>query len=128
MRPRDIGLLLLRLTVGLGLFWGHGLGKLLHFQQRASGFPDPLGIGSEATLAVAVLAEVLCALAVASGIFTRLAAIPPALMMAVAILTVHLGDPFKDWELAALYLAGFLTVALVGPGGISLDTKFRNVS
>lgn len=127
MKSPDIGLLFLRLSVGLGLFWGHGLGKLLHFRQRAGSFPDPLGIGSEATLALAVLAEVLCALAVAGGIFTRLAAIPPILLMAVALLTVHLGDPFQKWELAALYLAGFLTIALIGPGSLSLDKKFRGV-
>ncbi len=125
MRSRDIGLLVLRLAVGLGLFFGHGLGKLLNFQQRSGNFPDPLGIGSEATLAIAVFAEVLCALAIASGIFTRLATIPPLLMMAVALFIFHLGDPFSDWELAALYFAGLVAIALMGPGRLSLDTRFR---
>lgn len=128
VKPNDLGLLVLRLAVGLGMFWGHGLGKLLHFQQRAGRFPDPLGIGGEATLVVAVIAEVLCALAVAAGIFTRLAAIPPALVMLVAMLTIHLGDPFEKWELALVYFAGYVAVALLGPGRLSLDAKFRGVT
>ncbi len=128
MKSRDIGLLTLRLAIGLGLFYGHGLGKLLNFRQRSGGFPDPLGVGSEATMVIAVIAEVLCALAVAAGIFTRLATIPPLLTMTVALLVVHMGDPFGDWELAALYFAGFLAVGLMGPGKLSLDSKFRGVT
>jgi putative oxidoreductase len=114
--------------MGLAMFYGHGLGKLMSYQQRAGKFADPLGLGSEATFAFAVLAEVLCALAVAAGFFTRLAAIPPMLVMATAILTVHLGDPFKDWEKALLFLAGYLAIAVLGPGKASLDAKFRGVS
>lgn len=124
MKPVDVGLLVLRLGIGLGLFFGHGLGKLLNYSQRAGRFPDPIGIGSEASFVLMLIAEVLCALAVAGGIFTRLAAIPPIIGMTVAIFAVHLGDPFGDWELASLYLAGYLAVALIGPGRLSLDFKF----
>ena len=114
--------------MGLALFWGHGLGKLMSYPERAAKFADPIGIGSEATLAFAVFAEALCALAVASGIFTRLAAIPPMIFMAAAILFVHMGDPFRDWEKALLFFAGYLAIAILGPGKASLDSKFRGVS
>ena len=116
---------MLRLTIGLSMFFGHGLGKLLQYPERAGRFPDPLGLGSEASLALMVIAEALCALAVAAGIFTRLAAIPPIIGMAVAILFIHAGDPFGEWEKALLFLGGFLAIALLGPGRLSLDAKFR---
>ncbi len=125
MKASDVGILVLRLAMGLALFFGHGLGKLLDYSERASRFPDPLGLGSEASLALMVIAEVLCALAVAAGIFTRLAAIPPIIGMAVAILLVHAGDPFGEWEKGLLFLAGFLAIALIGPGRLSLDARFR---
>lgn len=128
MKPVDIGTLVLRLAMGLSLFFGHGLGKVLHYSERAGRFPDPLGIGSEASLVLMIIAEVLCALAVAAGMFTRLATIPPIIGMSVAILFVHRGDPFGDWEKALLFLAGFLAIALIGPGRLSLDTKIRGRS
>lgn len=125
MKSADVGLLILRLAIGLGLFFGHGLGKVLNYSERAGRFPDPLGLGGEASLVLMVLAEVLCGLAVAAGIFTRLAAVPPILGMLVAIAFVHRGDPFGDWELALLYLAGYAAIALIGPGRLSLDFRFR---
>ena len=43
--------------------------------------------------------------------------------MAVAVLVVHVNDPFKRQELALLYLAGFAAIALIGPGKYSIDKR-----
>ena len=107
------------------MFAGHGLGKLLHFSQRAGRFPDPVGLGSELSLVLVIFAEVVCALAVALGIYTRLAAAPVVIAMATALFIFHAGDPFGDRELAYVYLIGFLAVMMTGPGRISLDFKLR---
>ena len=59
MKPIDVGSLVLRLALGLGMFFGHGLGKLTGFAERSGRFPDPLGLGSEASLVLMIIAEVL---------------------------------------------------------------------
>jgi putative oxidoreductase len=43
--------------------------------------------------------------------------------MIVAAFIVHFDDPFKNKELALLYLAGFLIIFIIGPGKYSLDKK-----
>src|SRR5688500_18401886 len=83
------GLLVLRLWLGLSLLMLHGWGKLAGFSEKAAKFPDPLGVGSEASLALAVFAEVACALLAALGLFTRFAAAVLAIMMATAFFLVH---------------------------------------
>lgn len=125
MTAQDIGLLVLRVGLAGGLFAGHGLSKLLHFSERAGRFPDPLGLGSELSLVLVIFAEVVCTLAVALGIYTRLAAAPVVIAMATALFIFHAGDPFGDRELAFVYLIGFLSVMMTGPGRISLDFKLR---
>jgi putative oxidoreductase len=41
--------------------------------------------------------------------------------MAVAAFIVHGGDPWGEKELAYIYLAGYLTLLLTGPGKFSVD-------
>ena len=55
----------------------------------AGKFPDPLGVGSTTSLALAVFAEVVCSVLLAFGLFTRLAAAVLAINMATAFLMVH---------------------------------------
>ena len=43
--------------------------------------------------------------------------------MFVAAFIVHFDDPFKNKELAILYLVGFLIIFLMGPGKYSIDRK-----
>jgi len=45
--------------------------------------------------------------------------------MAVAAFIAHGADPFAKKEMALLYLVGFLTVALMGPGRYSIDQRTR---
>jgi putative oxidoreductase len=116
---RDFGLLLLRAT-GL-LMMQHGWGKLMSYSERADSWADPIGLGPELSLALAIGAEFLCAILVAVGFATRLAAIPLAFTMLVAITVVHWDDPFGKKEFALLYLVPFLTLILTGAGRYSVD-------
>ena len=119
----DLGLLILRLAAG-GMMLGHGLGKLQNVLAGKWSFPDPIGVGSKPSLALALFAELFCSLLVAFGFKTRLAAIPVVITMAVAAGVVHRGDPWGDKEIAVLYGAAFLAIALCGGGRFALDGKF----
>lgn len=117
----DLGLLLLRVATAGFLLFGHGWGKLANFGARAPGFRDPLGVGSEVSLALAVFAEVFCALLVIAGAFTRLALVPMIITMLVAAGVVHAADPWAKKELALLFAVPFITLLLTGPGKFSVD-------
>jgi putative oxidoreductase len=117
----SIALLLLRVTSGGLLIALHGWGKLMSFSSRAETFSDPLGVGSKVSLALAVFGEVICPAAVVLGFQTRLAAIPPAITMIVAAVLVHAADPWGKKELALVYGAAFVALALLGGGKYSID-------
>lgn len=118
----DVGLLLLRLFLGLAMFLGHGLGK---WEKLFAGgeikFADPFGIGPLPSLAMAVFAEVICALLLVLGLLTRGVLIPLIITMLVAIFVVHISDGFGGMEKALLYGVGFVTLMLTGPGKYSFD-------
>jgi putative oxidoreductase len=118
------GLLVLRVGAGLFMALGHGLTKLRAFPKLSSMFPDPLGIGSAASLTFATGAEFLAALLLALGLFARPSAAALAFTMGVAGFLQHAPDPFAKRELALLYGIIFLALALTGPGSFSLDAWF----
>lgn len=119
---RDSGLLLLRLFLGLALLFGHGLGKWATlFGGEDIKFADPFGIGAVPSLAMAVFAEVICALLLAIGLLTRLSLIPLIITMLVAVCSVHLSDGFSGMEKALLYGVGYVALFLTGPGKYSVD-------
>jgi putative oxidoreductase len=120
----DVGLLLLRLWLGLSLLLLHGWGKLTGFSEMSGKFPDPLGVGSTASLALTVFGEVVCGLLLALGLVTRFAALVLIVTMGVAFLLVHKASLKMgpgSGELAYVYLAGFVTLFVTGPGRFSLD-------
>ena len=118
----DLSLLLLRVTFGGLMLINHGIGKFQKFfSDDPIKFGDPIGIGMEASLGLAVFAEVLCAAMVVLGLFTRLAVIPLIITMLVAAFIVHISDPFKKMEMALLYLIPYLVLLFNGAGGFSLD-------
>lgn len=119
----NVGLLLMRLTFG-GLMLVHGMQKLLGFGVMAEVFPDPLGMGSQLSLISAIGAEVGCSLLLILGLGTRLAVLPLAFTMIIALFVVHGSDPWKVKELAAIYLAGYAILFVTGPGNLSLDGKW----
>ena len=89
-------------------------------------FADPFGIGTPASLGLTVFAEVLCAVLIVVGLFTRWAVIPLIVTMLVAIFVIHIDDPFKKMEMAILYLIPYVALYLMGPGKYSVDGMVRN--
>lgn len=125
--PRNYGermfsgvLFLLRVVFG-ALLMSHGIAKLANFEQMAGVFPDVIGIGSGASLGLAVFAEVFCAAAFILGLLFRLSTIPLIVTMAVAFIGVH-GGSIAEGELAFAYLMVFLITYIAGPGRYSLDS------
>lgn len=117
----SVGLLILRVAFGGMMLVQHGLSKLTNFSEMASEFPDPIGLGSELSLASAVGAEVFCASLVVLGLATRWTALPLVFTMLVAAFIFHSGHPYETVEPAYLFLAAFATLVFTGAGGFSVD-------
>lgn len=116
-----IALLLLRVTGG-ALMLSHGFPKLEKLTSASHiSFADPLGIGPIPSLALAVFAEVVCAILLIAGFLTRYAAIPLIFTMAVVVFIIHIGDPWVKMEKPLLYLGLYISVFLLGPGSLSVD-------
>lgn len=121
---RDAGLLFARVSVGLLMIIEHGWPKLANFSQRAESFPDPLGVGSQLSLTMAVGAEVFASILLILGLFTRAAALPLIITMAVIVFLVQGGNPFAEFrsrELALVFGFFYMMFLLTGPGRFSLD-------
>ena len=103
--------LVFRLLFGL-MFFLHGWGKF------ASGMPA-------GTMLVAGIIEVVVGAAVFLGLFTRVAAGLGAVEMLVAYFMAHAGNGWNPLanggELALLYFAGFLALAVLGNGKWNLE-------
>lgn len=112
--------LFLRLFISIAMLT-HGLTKVENFAQLSAVFPDPLGIGSEASLALATFAEVGCSVLLIFGLFTRLASLTLIIDMMVASMLASGDKGFTSHELPALYLAVYVAITVLGAGYFSLD-------
>ena len=121
----DLGLLVLSIGVGLSLFLKHGLEKIEHYSRMAAHFPDPLHIGSHATLLFSLLSDSICSILVALGLFTRWAALVIFINTLAAWSLVHhflfFGHGGDHGELVVLYIVSSLALLLAGAGKCSLD-------
>lgn len=122
---QNLALLVLRVGMGGLMAFGHGLPKLANMQEYATKFADPLGIGTAATLYLAIFSEFFCGLAVMLGLATRVASLFVMGTMATAFFIVHAADPFQRKELALVFLIAFTVIFLAGPGARSLDAKLK---
>jgi len=103
-----------------GAFGGYGLEATGQFFQTQLGFANgylaALGVGS---------VEVFGGLLLALGLFTRLAAGSIAVMLAVAAVTVHIGNDFfwtdGGWEYPVFWAIIALMFVVRGGGQYSLD-------
>jgi putative oxidoreductase len=126
----DIGILLLRLTIGLSLaahgsqklfgwFGGYGLGPTGQFMESLGFHPG------RRHAAAAGLVEVVGGLLLAFGFLTPLAAALIASVMIVAAVTVHAKNGFfitgGGYEFNLVIGVAALTIAFTGPGALSLD-------
>ena len=125
-----LGPTLARVTVGL-VFIGTGWGKLHSIPDVTSFFAD-LGIpapGFNARLTAAT--EFFGGLLVLLGLGTRLASLPLAFTMVIAILTAKRASidgittlvGFEEWS----YLVFFIWIALAGAGPLSLDALIGRI-
>jgi putative oxidoreductase len=128
----------LRLIIGFG-FMQHGYAKLEHGPEdfinvlHAMGLPVPFILGW-ATIVV----ELVGGLMILAAALIPLATVPMAIVLLVAIFTVHLPNGFSSiklqsfdaagahfgqpgYETDLLYLAGLVALCFGGPGPISID-------
>jgi putative oxidoreductase len=125
-RATSVGLLVLRLFLGLGIM-AHGYQKFFVFGVSGfAGFLEKLGAPApQASAWLSASAELAGGLLIAVGLLTRLAAVPLAINMAVAAFVAHSGyfitntPPGREY---ALNLgAAFVALALTGAGRYSID-------
>ena len=121
----DLGLLLLRLWLGISMLWLHGWSKLMDLFAGKTSFPDPLGIGELPSFLLAILAEVGCSALLVLGLGTRLAALALGVTLGVAFFLVHGAklSGLGNGELAWIYLVGYVVLFIAGAGKFSLDKK-----
>ena len=124
IKPNDtkVSLFLLAMRILFGmLLINHGIQKWNAFDQMSAAFPDPLGIGSSASLTLAIFGELVCAVAFIFGFLYRLSMIPMIITMSVALFVIHDNDTFAVKEMAFIYLSVFILMYFVGPGKFSFD-------
>lgn len=127
-RLRCIGLLLLRVGLGLSLLVAHGWGKLsggMDKWEKIGGAGigwTGIDFGHVYFGAFASVSESIFALMVAIGLRTRSAAACVAATMFMAMM-MHLtgGDSFSKASHALELCVAFSAIALIGPGRLSLD-------
>ncbi|HEV2295092.1 MAG TPA: DoxX family protein [Tepidisphaeraceae bacterium] len=135
----DLGLLLLRLGVGLGIAIGHGWGKVyadgsLGPSEGFIGNVSKMGMPAPTAAAwLSALTEFLGGLLLAAGLLTRPAAIALVANMCVAAFIAHADAPLwgpkaPNKEFALLYLFAFALFIFTGAGRFSLDKIFRKSS
>ncbi|SFE04193.1 putative oxidoreductase [Chitinophaga sp. CF118] len=117
----NFSLFVLRVVFGGLLVTQHGWDKLMKFSSLRYSFPDPLHIGSTASLSLTVFAEVLCSIFLVLGLLTRLAAIPLVITFGVVVFMIKGNAPVSEKELPIMYLAAFIVVLAAGPGKASVD-------
>jgi putative oxidoreductase len=132
----------LRLIVGFG-FMQHGFAKLGKGPDAFAAILQAIGVPFPHLMSWAtILIEVFGGLAILVGAFVALASIPMAVVLLVAIFTVHLPNGFSSiklmsvtaagaqfgqpgYECDLLYLAGLVALVLGGSGPWSVDGLLR---
>jgi len=110
----------LRLIVGFG-FIQHGFAKLSRGPDAFAAILHALGVPAPHLMAwVSILTELLGGLAVLAGAFVTLASIPMAILLLVAVFTVHLPNGFSSIKLIAVTAAG----PQFGPVGYEVDRLY----
>ena len=128
-RPRNYGLLILRVAIGV-IFFAHGYLKFFKMGiAGTTGYFTSLGVPAPMLVAwFESLLEMLGGIAFILGIFTLPFGLALALGMFSAIMFAKRGGGLfapKGFELELALLAAALTIALAGPGTLSLRHLLR---
>lgn len=135
----------LRLIVGFG-FMQHGYAKLVRGPENFIQILHALGVPMPDLLGWAtILVEIFGGAAVLLGALVPLASIPMAIVLLVAIVTVHLPNGFSSiklqsvttsgahfgqpgYETDLLYLACLVALVFAGPGPLSIDRLIKRAT
>jgi putative oxidoreductase len=142
-RPRTassgVVVILIRLIVGFG-FMQHGVAKIMNGPERFGASLSGLGVPAPEIMSwVTIAAEVVCGAAVFVGAFVSLACVPMAVILIVAMVSVHLRFGFSSiklqavtsdgikfgppgYEVILLYLACISALLILGSGPWSIDS------
>ena len=128
----------LRLIVGYG-FMAHGFAKLTRGPESFAALLHALGVPAPGVMAwLTIMFELIGGLAVLLGAFVWMASIPLAILLLVAMITVHLPNGFSSikllsyangraqfgapgYECDLLYIACIMALVLMGPSPWSVD-------
>lgn len=140
--PADWYALPLRLIVGYG-FFAHGLAKLLRGPDQFVAILHAIGMPFAGLLGWSTVAvELVGGVMILAGAFVPLAAVPMIVVLAVAIVTVHLPNGFSSvkllsydaagahfgqpgYETDLLYIACLVALCIAGAGPFSIDKHLR---
>lgn len=130
MKNNDLGLLILRVSLGL-LMLLHGIAKLTHGVDFLGGMFQNLGLPSFFAYSV-YIGEVIVPIMMIIGYRTRIASILFALTMVVAVLMAHASDLFilsetGGWavELQGLYFFGAVALFFTGGGKFAVSSTSK---
>lgn len=118
---QSFAILLLRIGVSLPMIYIHGWSKFLNYIDGNVNLFDPLGIGFELSLLLAIFAEVICSIMLILGLFSRISAIPLIITMLVAMFLVNAGQPFIVKEKAFIFMMAYIFILFAGSGKYSID-------
>ncbi len=132
----SLGLLVLRLCIGLMMLVGHGIPKLQGYATMKDGWPRPpmwplSTMTQPISLMATIGAELFCSLLIILGLGTRFAAFFLGFAMVVAAFSVHGQDPWfmsaagGAKEPALLYLIPMLVLIITGAGATSFDATLH---
>jgi putative oxidoreductase len=134
----------LRLIIGFG-FMQHGYAKLARGPDDFIGVLHSMGLPAPFLLGWAtIVVEVIGGLMIFVGALIPLAMVPMAIVLLVAIFTVHLPNGFSSiklqsfdstgahfgqpgYETDLLYLAGLVALSIGGAGPISIDGLLKRL-
>jgi len=119
----SFSLFVLRICVSISMIYLHGYPRLINFSKISSEFADPLGFGTEISLALVVFAEFFCSLFLIIGLLTRWICVPLIITMIVATWIVNGGKDFIFQEKSFIYLICYSSLLISGSGYFSLDFK-----
>lgn len=122
----NLSRLFLRLFTGL-MFLQFGVRQMLHLKEFAQSTMGAIGTANETAVVTIVVIEIVCAVFIILGLFTRLALLPSIGVMIYAetvALSVAGGAKqmfFFEPGYPIMFLGIFVYMLLAGPGKISLD-------
>ena len=118
----DVGKLFLRVSFSIMLL-PHGWSKVNRLFADEIKFSDPIGIGELPSLILVTFAELIVPILIILGFKTRWFSIFPIITM-IVVAFIHKWDQgFFEIEKALLFLSGFISISLIGPGKYSIDLR-----